>query len=225
MIRLTFLFSLLYVDAALGFVPAPALRACRQARQATATCGSRSTQMVAQMEQTGLHGTGSRFLPIVQIGAREHYPRTVCIAGAYPGLTAEDIAAPTSGEPAEQGTWQYDFTDPEGPQMGTVALPGGDTVTDLIDPVIIVAASDSLGISLPQDATTEVLAVVDRAEVDFQEGKFFVWQAPDKSVIIRWFKQEPQGYQCLGRVVFVHVPFLDVMKKPSSGFEEEMDDF
>jgi hypothetical protein len=31
------------------------------------------------------------------------------------------------------------------------------------------------------------LAVVDRAELDFEVGKFFVWQAPDGQVIIRWF--------------------------------------
>jgi hypothetical protein len=45
--------------------------------------------VVAQTDQTGLHGTGSRFLPIVQIQPKEHYPRTICVAGAYPGLTAE----------------------------------------------------------------------------------------------------------------------------------------
>ena len=57
----------------------------------------------------------------------------------------------TSSEAGEVGSWQYDFTDPEGPQMGTVAVPGSPIATDMDDPCIIVAQSDALGIPLPQN--------------------------------------------------------------------------
>jgi hypothetical protein len=66
-------------------------------------------------------------------------------------LCTQEIAAVTSSEAAEPGSWQYDFTDPEGPQMGTVAVPGSAIVTDMDDPCIIVAQSDALGIVLPQN--------------------------------------------------------------------------
>jgi hypothetical protein len=36
--------------------------------------------------------------------------------------------------------------------MGTVALPGSDMVYAMLDPVIIVAQSDALGLELPQGA-------------------------------------------------------------------------
>jgi hypothetical protein len=36
------------------------------------------------------------------------------IAGAYPGVTAEEFLAVTSEPPAELGQWAYDFTDPNG---------------------------------------------------------------------------------------------------------------
>jgi hypothetical protein len=49
-------------------------------------------QMVSQMSAqaaSGLHGTGSRFMPVVQIDEEEHYPRSIAVAGMYPGITAE----------------------------------------------------------------------------------------------------------------------------------------
>jgi hypothetical protein len=66
-------------------------------------------------------------------------------------LCTQEIAAVTSSEAGKAGSWQYDFTDPEGPQMGTVAVPGSAIVTEMADPCIIVAQSDSLGITLPQN--------------------------------------------------------------------------
>ncbi|CAM9606364.1 unnamed protein product, partial [Phaeothamnion confervicola] len=128
--------------------------------------------------QEGLHGTGSRYMPIVQIKSSQEYPRTVAVAGVYPGLTPDEFLTPQSSEPAELGKWQYDFTDPDGPQMGTVALPGSAQLNSLDDPVIVVARNDVLGIELPKgDVST--LVVADRADTEFEMGKFFVWQTPE----------------------------------------------
>ena len=38
----------------------------------------------------GAHGTGYRFMPMASM-ANEPGPALVCIAGAYPGLTAEQL--------------------------------------------------------------------------------------------------------------------------------------
>eukprot|EP00953_Heterococcus_sp_UTEX-ZZ885_P024050 13181-Heterococcus_DN1.PRE.1 len=194
--------------------------------------------MVSQMSAqaaSGLHGTGSRFMPVVQIDEDEHYPRSIAVAGMYPGITAElrvamlctafsaqEIAAVTSSEAAEPGSWQYDFTDPEGPQMGTVAVPGSAIVTEMDDPCIIVAQSDALGIVLPQDDVTEVLVCVDRASTEFLVGRFFVWQQQQTGeVTIRWFDQMPADHTILGQVMTVHVPFLDTMEKQNKSWMEE----
>jgi len=74
----------------------------------------------------------------------------------YPGLTAEELLAPTSFDSAGYGRWTYDFSDPEGPQLGTVALPGSELVHGCIDPVIVIANTLSLGVDLQEDEEVEV---------------------------------------------------------------------
>ena len=76
--------------------------------------------------------------------------------GVYPGLTADELMAPSSFESAGYGRWTYDFSDPEGPQMGTVALPGSELVNECIDPVIVIANALSLGVDLKEDGEVEV---------------------------------------------------------------------
>lgn len=38
-------------------------------------------------------------------------------------------------------------------------------------------------------------------------------------------KQMPQGHTILGKVMMAHIPYLEVMKKPASGWMEEDDEF
>lgn len=121
--------------------------------------------------------------------------------------------------------WQFDFSDPEGPQLGTVALPPSNAVQLAEDPVAIVTQNDVLGISVSNDDITEVLVIIDRARTSFTPSKFFAFAGPDDSVEIRWFDALPQGYNVLGRVELVVIPFLESMKKKASGFLEEEDDF
>ena len=39
----------------------------------------------------GAHGTGLRFMPLTTCG-KDSSPAVICIAGAYPGLRAEQLA-------------------------------------------------------------------------------------------------------------------------------------
>mmetsp|Transcript_3901 Transcript_3901/g.5360 ORF Transcript_3901/g.5360 Transcript_3901/m.5360 type:complete len:236 (+) Transcript_3901:3-710(+) len=176
------------------------------------------------IESTGLHGSGNKFLPVVQIQRGEHYPRIICVAGLYPGLTSEELNSPTSSEAAEPGMWQYDFSDitEEGSSYsGTVAIPGSELTTSLIDPVIIVADSQRIGISLPGKKNAEVLMIVDRKENEFEAGKFFVWGKNNSEVIVRWFDEEPTDLKILGKVMMVHVPYFDAHGGSSGWMEEE----
>ena len=50
--------------------------------------------------------------------------------------------AVSSEEPAEPGQWTYDFSDPDGPQLGTVALEGSNVVSTAEDPVVMIANSE-----------------------------------------------------------------------------------
>jgi len=67
----------------------------------------------------GQHGTGSKFMPLTQLDSEEYAPRTVQVAGVLPGLTKEEFYAPQSAPAAPPGQWQFDFSDPEGPQVPT----------------------------------------------------------------------------------------------------------
>lgn len=72
-------------------------------------------QAAAPLE--GAHGMRSRFLPVDQLDDETFAPRIVQVAGAMPGLTVADLMAVGFSPPAEMGMWQYDFSDPTGPQV------------------------------------------------------------------------------------------------------------
>ena len=68
-----------------------------------------------------------------------------------------------------------------------------------------------------------MLVVVDRANREFELGKFFLWDTPDAGLQVRFFENDPPtpGFQCVGRVGLVMVPFVPSMAKKFTGFEEE----
>mmetsp|Transcript_28271 Transcript_28271/g.43489 ORF Transcript_28271/g.43489 Transcript_28271/m.43489 type:complete len:225 (-) Transcript_28271:65-739(-) len=173
-----------------------------------------------------LHGQDACFLPLAQLEQDNHTPRIVQIAGAYPGLTKEEFFAVTSEPAATVGQWTYDFSDPEGPQVGTVAIEGSHLVASCEDPVVIIAEHDALGIPLPPGVTEtiDLLVLVDRAEQGFAERKFLVLDLPDSDeLIIRAYgsKSElPEDCRILGRVELVQIPWLAGMKPTKTGFME-----
>jgi hypothetical protein len=173
----------------------------------------------------GNHGTGSRFMPLLQLVDEEIAPRIIQVAGIYPGVTVDEIMAPQSSPAAPLGMWQFDFSDPSGPQMGTVALSPNNAVQLCEDPVIVVSQSSVLGLSLSQNVDAEVLVLLDRAEREFVQDKFFAVAAPDGNIAIRWYDSLPAGHKVVAKVVMVTIPYLPAMNKKKSGFMEEDDGF
>ena len=179
------------------------------------------------MAASGLHGDQSHFMPIDQLGGDQTMPRIVPIAGVYPGVSAADVRAPAVSAPPELGNWQYDFADPDGPQMGTVALPPSDLVNLCESPVVLITTHQSLGFDAPgDDNELEVLLLVDRADVEHNEDKFYVFeQSPGGELVVRWHPSPlPEGWSVVGRLVTVTLPFVRKAMQVQGGWLELDDD-
>jgi hypothetical protein len=169
--------------------------------------------------KSGLHGDGFRFMPIIQGNDEEHFPRIVSIAGEYPEVTPEQLMSPSSYPAAAPGQWMYDFSDADGPQLGTVALPGSDTVTEAVDPVAVIAPSSTIGVKFPE--VEEMVVVIDRGNTDYNDDNFFAYKTPDNKVSIEWNDDPDEDWDILGKVVLCMAPFNPKYVKPKSGFLED----
>ena len=173
-----------------------------------------------------IHGQEACFLPLKQLGSDYYAPRIVQIAGAYPGLSRDEFLAVQSEPPADQGQWTYDFSDPDGPQLGTVALEGSNLIASCQDPVVVIAEHTSLGVELPKEVVdpVDLVVLVDRGKKAFGERKFLVVHTPDNGISIAAFasKQElPANAEILGQVELVQIPWLPCMQPSKTGFMEE----
>lgn len=171
------------------------------------------------------HGENSCFLPLDQLDQDFCNPRIVQIAGAYPGLTKEEFMAVKSEPSPDKGQWTYDFSDPDGPQLGTVALRGGDIVHFAEDPVVVIAEHTSIGVDLPKaiKETVDLIVFADRAEKGFTERKFMVVQTPSDGLLITAYATRnymPDGAEILGHVQMVQIPWLPSMEPTVTGFAE-----
>ncbi len=133
--------------------------------------------------------------------------------------------AVTSSPAAEIGQWTYDFSDPNGPQLGTVAIPGGPKVHQCIDPVAIIAEHFSFGVPLPDVVKdpVDLVVLVDRSQRHFAERRFLVLDVPGSTLAIAAFNTKaevPSGCEILGHVDIVLVPWLPSMKSNKSGIAE-----
>jgi hypothetical protein len=140
--------------------------------------------------------------------------------------------AVSSDPSAILGQWNYDFSDPDGPQMGTVALPGMTSVYETEDPVVIIADHISLGVTLPPAITepVDLIVLCDRARTYFAERRFLVLELQQDTattsgmITIAAFgsKEEmPMNANIVGHVTLVQIPWLPNMQKKKSGFMEE----
>mmetsp|Transcript_28887 Transcript_28887/g.35133 ORF Transcript_28887/g.35133 Transcript_28887/m.35133 type:complete len:231 (+) Transcript_28887:110-802(+) len=171
------------------------------------------------------HGENSCFLPLVQLDQDFYAPRIVQIAGTYPGLTVEEFEAVTSEPAPAAGQWTYDFSDPDGPQMGTVALEGSKTVSECEDPVVIIAEHFAMGVVLPAELVdpVDLVVLVDRAERAYDDRAFLVVDRPGEGLKIEAYNSKnelPEGCRILGRVILVNIPWLPAMTPTKTGFAE-----
>lgn len=173
-----------------------------------------------------LHGQNSCFLPLKQLDQDYYAPRIVQIAGAYPGLTKEEFQSVTSEPPPDPGQWTYDFSDPDGPQMGTVALEGSEIVASCEDPVVIIAEHFAIGVELPKEIKdpVDLVVLVDRAKNRFGERVFLVLNVPGEGLSIGAYHVKgdlPANAEILGQVQLVQIPWLPCMAPTKTGFMEE----
>jgi hypothetical protein len=166
---------------------------------------------------TGLHGEKFKFMPIFKGSKEDHFPRIVQIAGVFPGLSPEDVMAPSSSPAADPGTWMYSFPDPSDPNVGVVAVPGSDVITYSADPVAIISKSSVLGISGPD---SECVLIIDRGDIDFYEGDFYAFQTFDNTVQVGWADSMDDFNAVIGRVVTCMMP-TNEEDLGSSGFLED----
>ena len=147
------------------------------------------------------------------------------IAGSYPGVTREDYFAVTSEETPVQGQWTYDFSDPDGPQLGTVAIESSNVVACCEDPIVLIAEHTSIGVPLPEviKEPVDIIVLCDRAVNTFAERKFLVLDSPSNGVTIGAFPSRtdlPSDSKIIGQVVLCQVPWLPSMKPTRTGFLE-----
>jgi hypothetical protein len=134
--------------------------------------------------------------------------------------------AVTSEPSPEPGQWSYDFSDPDGPQVGTVALEGSQLVHEAADPIVIIADHNSLKVPLPPALKdgVDLAVLVDRATQRFAERKFLVVDDPnDGGVKIAAYHTKaelPANGKILGQVLLVQIPWLPAMKPTKTGFME-----
>jgi hypothetical protein len=171
------------------------------------------------------HGQESCFLPLKQLDQDYYAPRIIQIAGAYPGITKEEFNAVSSEPSPDQGQWTYDFSDPDGPQVGTVALEGNNVVAACEDPVVVIAEHFTMGLQLPEAIKdpVDLVVLVDRSKTHFGERKFLVFDVPGEGISIAAFttKSElPPNAEILGQVDMVQVPWLPSMTPTKTGFIE-----
>eukprot|EP00529_Nitzschia_sp_RCC80_P032627 CAMPEP_0113474046 /NCGR_PEP_ID=MMETSP0014_2-20120614/18372_1 /TAXON_ID=2857 /ORGANISM="Nitzschia sp." /LENGTH=232 /DNA_ID=CAMNT_0000366861 /DNA_START=85 /DNA_END=783 /DNA_ORIENTATION=- /assembly_acc=CAM_ASM_000159 len=180
-----------------------------------------------QGNKGSVHGQNSCFLPLKQLDQDYLAPRIVQIAGAYPGLSTSEFYAVQSEASPEPGQWTYDFSDPDGPQLGTVAIEGSGPVASCEDPVAIIAEHPSLGVPMPDVITdpVDLIVLVDRAQTTYVERKFLVLTVPEMGdeLLIGAYPTKadlPQGAEIRGHVVYTQIPWLPSMKPTKSGFME-----
>lgn len=176
----------------------------------------------------GSHSTGFRFLPMMTTD-KGSAPALMCIAGMYPGLTAEDIARPVALPVAPPGKWTYHVLTGEA-CSSFVTVPGSTLLDRSPNSVVVVATSTSLHVDIPDGQEHEVLVVVDRSDPGindpnyYDEKAFYVFADEAGTVHIRWHNAVPAGWSILGKVLYILMPNV---KKPgqSKGFAETDDEF
>mmetsp|Transcript_8997 Transcript_8997/g.12490 ORF Transcript_8997/g.12490 Transcript_8997/m.12490 type:complete len:217 (+) Transcript_8997:59-709(+) len=185
------------------------------------------TRIISQRAETrsenemGLHGSSFCFIPLEQLDSDLSWPRILRVAGAYPGVTVDEIKnAALPPAPGDKGNWIYEFPDTFGAEYGMIAVPGSDILDSCQEPIVLVASAQSLGLQL-RNPDTEVLCVCDRSQTDFSDRSFFAFADSNSNVSIGRFDHFDASFEVLARLVLVFLPFdPSTMAKSGTWLEE-----
>jgi len=191
--------------------------------------GGLTQEESAQSRPEGSHGTGYRFMPVSALGDTPS-PVLLPIAGAHPGLTVEQLAAPQPLPMPEQGEWIYHRLVGDALPTGFVALPGSEQLTHCPDSVAVVCTCASLGLELADGKEHDILAIIDRSDPSVFDSSqhspqdFYALADETGKVHIRWIEALPSSWRVVGRLLYAQMPYV---KKPNAagGFAEFSDDF
>jgi hypothetical protein len=175
---------------------------------------------LASTSQGGKHGENFKFMPLLRGYPDDPFPRIIYIAGVYPDLTIDDVLAPKSPPAAEPGKWSYDFPDPDGPQLGAIAVPGSELIDSCIDPVAVIAKNTDLSVNYAEEV--ECVVIIDRGNQRFSSDDFYLFQnLQDSSLSIQWMQTLPATHRIIGKIIICMLPYSKLMKPKSTGFLEE----
>ena len=182
----------------------------------------------ADTKPEGVHGSGFRFMPMVSMQP-EPSPALLAIAGAYPGITADQLLSPSALPQPDQGRWNYHRLTGDAVPTGFVVVPGEQKLHSSPNTVAVVCDAGALGIDMQEQH--EVLALIDRSDVavsgdplDLEDSAFYAFADESGAVTIRWVEVLPAGWRVLGKLLYTILPnFKRIGKK--DGFAELDDDF
>ncbi len=143
-------------------------------------------------------------LPLSRPDSELDLPRIVPLLGKLP-LPVEALKAAPMIE--EEGAFRIVKFAGEG---AWVPLPGWQVIASAEDPVAVLSDGDRLPIP-PDQASDEVLIIIDRAHRDWDDQSYFVVES-DGELDVQWFADAPTE-KILGRVV--------VVVRPKRFFDEE----
>jgi hypothetical protein len=180
----------------------------------------------------GVHGQGSRFMPLVGLKSKDYAPRLLPIAGMLPHVTYEQLMVPNNPVPPSAGRWKYYKLDGDAAPFGFVIVETPEILENAIDPVIVVAMSGDLGIPLTDGKNEEVLVIIERDDPvvtdpeEFVPGKFYAFVDPAGAIDIAWYKAYPtDGSRICGRVLYTQLPWVSPIKKEATGWSEMSDEY
>jgi hypothetical protein len=134
-------------------------------------------------------------LPLHRLESDEELPRFVPVAGKLPLTSPALLDVPTAQILNIFGVMR--------PSAGNwVGLPGWQTVTAAVSPVVVLAVNKEL---IPNAETEEeILLLIDRAATDWDENKYFAIDRGGQ-VVVDWFSSAPTE-TILGQLVLVLRP-------------------
>lgn len=155
----------------------------------------------------GSHGSGFRFMPMSTMPP-EPSPVLVCLAGAYPGLTIEQLLAPQPLPFAPKGKWIYHRLTGDAVPTGFVVLPGSALLDAHPNSVGVVCSSTSLGLELLDGESHEVITLIDRSpQVEFDNTLFYAFGDGEGKVHIRWMEVAVALLSTFQSSVVPHITF------------------